>query len=360
MNSNGRLWSHLVFYFHQSDKEDDQEVLRGLEKINDECRKFNIDFVKVDDPTQAVVYGLDHLPGLMYFENKIPSVYDDGPLTDTDSVLSWIIDRKMTDSIEEVTDEILKVLSEEEPYLGVYWSGPCDKGDIDDECNSILGRLEKIDSKVQEHGIMLVTTEEREYARQNEVRNFPALGLFRNGEYLAYEGDFEDEYAVLEWLTDKSNLLTDGRIEVVNRKMLEKLITVEDEILVFLCRAGNLGDQGVLDKLEKIDQDLDDRGIEFVTVTEKGLEKKLGFGFMPVLVFYHDQIPIVYRGNPQEVDEVLKWLLATMEKSEIEEVTGPILDSLVNRLPSIAVVFYRSDHTKSNLQILTLKVSVSF
>ena len=40
-----------------------------------------------------------------------------------------------------------------------------------------------------EYGIMLVTTEERDLAKKFEVLSFPALGLFRNGEYIPYEGD---------------------------------------------------------------------------------------------------------------------------------------------------------------------------
>ena len=41
---------------------------------------------------------------------------------------------------------------------------------------------------------MLVTTEERELAKQYDVRSFPALGLFRNGEYVPFEGDLSDEF----------------------------------------------------------------------------------------------------------------------------------------------------------------------
>jgi len=40
-----------------------------------------------------------------------------------------------------------------------------------------------------EYGIMLVTTEERDLAKKFEVLSFPALGLFRNGEYIPFEGD---------------------------------------------------------------------------------------------------------------------------------------------------------------------------
>ena len=62
---------------------------------------------------------------------------------------------------------------------------------------------------------MLVTTEERELAKQHEVRSFPALGLFKNGDYLAYEGDLHEEMDILEWITDRSTLEISGKIEKV-------------------------------------------------------------------------------------------------------------------------------------------------
>ena len=64
---------------------------------------------------------------------------------------------------------------------------------------------------------MLVMTEEREFAKTLGVTTFPALGLFRNGEYVPYEGELDDELEVLEWFTDKEILLLKGKIEKVNR-----------------------------------------------------------------------------------------------------------------------------------------------
>ena len=53
-----------------------------------------------------------------------------------------------------------------------------------------------------DYGIMLVTTEERDLAKKFDVLSFPALGLFRNGEYVPYDGDLNDEMRILEWITD--------------------------------------------------------------------------------------------------------------------------------------------------------------
>ena len=39
--------------------------------------RFEIDFVKVSDAAEARDYGIDNLPSVLYFENKIPSLYDE-------------------------------------------------------------------------------------------------------------------------------------------------------------------------------------------------------------------------------------------------------------------------------------------
>ncbi len=203
-----------VLFYSPEDKED-LKVLDELETIDDECAGYEISFVKVSDADMARRFGIRDPPGLIYFENRIPSVYD-GDLNDEDKLLDWLVEQKTTDTIEEVTDEILAKLAEDEEYLAVFFSGPCDDDD-EDPCRTVLTSLQAIDKRVQELGIMLVTTEERELARQLEVRGFPAVGLFRNGDMAWFDGDVEDVLAILGWLTDKKTLKIPDAIEKVNQ-----------------------------------------------------------------------------------------------------------------------------------------------
>ena len=208
-----------VLFYDPKDKQD-LMILDGLEKIDDDCRRFDIDFIKVCnhyfsknfvkflnccisktycnpiaqfqyfltkiwinvlflflcpnkvcDAEEATQYGLDSLPGLLYFENKIPSLYD-GDLESVKLLLEWLIEQKTTDTIEQITEEILEILIEDEEYLAVFFSGPCE---ADDPCNEILEELEKVDSTLQDYGIMLVMTEEREFAKTLGVTTFPGM-----------------------------------------------------------------------------------------------------------------------------------------------------------------------------------------
>ena len=67
-------------------------------------------------------------------------------------------------------------LIENEEYLAVFFAGKCSPGD---KCYEMLENLENIDTNLQDYGIMMVMTEDKEVARQNENFFFPSLGLFR-------------------------------------------------------------------------------------------------------------------------------------------------------------------------------------
>lgn len=128
----------MLFPFLCSDDKDDKQdirVLNELENIDDELEKEGIVIVRIDNADEAKEYGLDHLPALIYFEDKIPALYE-GDLMNEDEVLEWLILQKETDTIEEVTDEILQDLIDDHEYVVAYFSGPCDEGD---RCDNILG-----------------------------------------------------------------------------------------------------------------------------------------------------------------------------------------------------------------------------
>lgn len=51
-------------------------MLQELENIDDECDQNNIAFVKIDNDNEAKEYGIDSLPTLIFFERKIPHIYE--------------------------------------------------------------------------------------------------------------------------------------------------------------------------------------------------------------------------------------------------------------------------------------------
>lgn len=225
----------LLPFSHVTDDKDDKQdirVLNELENIDDELEKEGIVIVRIDNADEAKEYGLDHLPALIYFEDKIPALYE-GDLMNEDEVLEWLILQKETATIEEVTDEILKELIDDHEYVVAYFTGPCEEGD---KCDSILDDLENIDDELDEAGIIFVTTEDTSMAKKLNIKTFPQLVFFRNRDPLFYKGDLDDEDEVLSWLTDDSTLEIPGKIEEVNSKMLEKILAENDHVVVFFCK----------------------------------------------------------------------------------------------------------------------------
>jgi len=49
----------------------------------------------VSDAAEAKEYGIDSLPAVLYFENKIPSVYDED-LNNENELLEWLVITQLT------------------------------------------------------------------------------------------------------------------------------------------------------------------------------------------------------------------------------------------------------------------------
>lgn len=47
-----------------------------MENIDDDLEREGIIIIRLDNADEAKEYGLDHLPAMVYFENKIPAIYE--------------------------------------------------------------------------------------------------------------------------------------------------------------------------------------------------------------------------------------------------------------------------------------------
>ncbi|XP_071549030.1 uncharacterized protein hlk isoform X4 [Panulirus ornatus] len=329
----------LAVLFYDKDDEEDHEVLGELENIDDDCEQAGIPFVKIDNDAEAKEYGIEELPTLVYFENRIPSIYE-GDLSNEQEVLAWLVEQKNTDTIEEVTDEILDDLIANFEYVVVYFSGKCEEGQ---KCDKILDELEKIDDDTDDHGMHFVTTEESSLANQHGIKTFPALALFRNGEPVIYKGDISDEDAVLKWLTDDDTLEIPNKIEEVNQRMLERILNTSDNVAVYFYSESDKKSKMILTDLENIDDECDDIGIDFVKISDDGIAEEYDIVSMPALVYFRTRFPQIYEGDLQDEEAVLEWLIDNKDKgpaSIIEEVDGQMLQNLIDSFEYIVVYFY--------------------
>ncbi|XP_073845689.1 hulk isoform X2 [Musca autumnalis] len=329
---------HLAVIFYDKDDKQDIRILNELENIDDELEKEGIVIVRIDNAAEAKEYGLDHLPALIYFENKIPALYE-GDLMNEDEVLEWLILQKKTATIEEVTDEILTNLVNDHEYVVVFFTGPCEPGE---KCDKTLNALESIDDELDETGIIFVTTEDTTIAKKHNIKVYPQLVFFRNRDPLLFTGDLEDEDEVLAWITDEDTLEIPGKIEEVNIKMLDKILAENDHVVVFFYAEGDKKSQKILNELENIDDECEDKDIDFVKTSDDDVQKEYDLAGLPALAFYRHKFRTIYTGDLMKEDEILEWILELHESTAdvIESVDRKTLQVLINDVEHLAVFFY--------------------
>uniref|UniRef100_A0A0A1XJL5 Probable protein disulfide-isomerase A4 n=1 Tax=Zeugodacus cucurbitae TaxID=28588 RepID=A0A0A1XJL5_ZEUCU len=340
---------HLAVIFYDKDDKQDIRVLNELENIDDELEKEGIVIVRIDNAAEAKEYGLDHLPALIYFENKIPALYE-GDLMNEDEVLEWLIVQKRTATIEEVTDEILVDLINDHEYVVVFFTGPCEPGE---KCDKTLNALESIDDELDEAGIIFVTTEDTNIAKKHNIKSYPQLVFFRNRDPLVFTGDLDDEDEVLAWITDEDTLEIPGKIEEVNTKMLDKILSENDHVVVFFYREGDKRAQKILNELENIDDECEEKDIDFVKTSDPDVDKEYDLASLPALAFYRHKFRTIYDGDLMKEEEILDWVIDLHESTAdvIESVDRKTLQVLINDVEHLAVFFY-DDKCETCPQIL--------
>ena len=114
-----QAYPHVAVFFYDKDEEN-TKALEALETIDDDVYAHSgIKLVKIDDPEEALEYGLVNVPSLVFFENQMPNIFE-GSLEDPDQVLQWITDIAMEDKIELVTGAMLEKLLEDNVNLAVF------------------------------------------------------------------------------------------------------------------------------------------------------------------------------------------------------------------------------------------------
>lgn len=63
-------------FLDDKDSKQDIRVLNEIENIDDDLEKEGIVIVRIDNDAEAKEYGIDHLPALIYFEEKLPAIYE--------------------------------------------------------------------------------------------------------------------------------------------------------------------------------------------------------------------------------------------------------------------------------------------
>ncbi|KAF7496675.1 Protein disulfide-isomerase A5 [Sarcoptes scabiei] len=332
---------HLAVYFYSANSEECQKILEDLENIDSETDRHGIQLVKTQQTSIAKNYGITVFPSLIYFEKRVPSIYE-SDISAEEDVLQWLIQQQKEDTIESVNKELLEQMITNQQYLVAYFYKNNCKA-----CDIVLEELEKIDDDCEVYGINFVKTLDSTLAKRYGIKNFPALVYFRNGNPLIYEGDLRDEEAVLEWLIRDENRELADEIEDVNGRMLEKLIQSKPFLAVLFYASECSECEEAIEALEGIDDDVDGFGIDFVKVNDETSNIKYKIQSFPVLAIFRgaDRFRI-YEGDLTKQENVLKWLTSNevfQIRDEIEEVNRKMLEKIITDNDFVTVYFYEDD-----------------
>merc|ERR1712088_1277893 len=105
-----------------------------------------------------------------------------------------------------VAPKQLTSILQQEKYVAVFWHSKNCK-----TCDRVLGILERVGQDVADNGITLVRVSDKKAAKTYNIRNFPALSLFRNGEPAHFEGELTSASAILDFLASPETLDLPGQ-----------------------------------------------------------------------------------------------------------------------------------------------------
>lgn len=104
--------------------------------------------------------------------------------------------------------------------------------------------------------------------------------------------------------------------------------------------------QKILNELENIDDECEEKSIDFVKTSDDGIDKEYDLSELPALAFYRNKFRTIYKGDLMKEDEILDWVLDLYgsDPDVIETVDRKTLQVLINDVEHLAVFFCKYNH----------------
>ncbi|CAB4060592.1 unnamed protein product [Lepeophtheirus salmonis] len=365
--------------------------LKILETLVEEAEKFSVTLLKINDKRLArISYGIEKFPTLTFFKDgELSEVYR-GNLDDPEKILEFLTRREsliLPDKIELVNRETLKMIVEEDKPGGSFVATLI--FDDSDESIGVLSKLETIDDEADIFKIRFVRIQDPDLADEFSLDGADLMDSTEVLEWLIQHQSSildEDVYhllilfrdkkrksqkalAALENIDDDADILgkywiglkkmVEGSdIEEITEEILERLIVKEEKLVVYFHdkKGTDEEDDVVLENLEEIDDDLDERGILFVKVSGSQVAYEYGIEKLPTIVLFENGIPNVYEKNPGKAREVLDWIvMETSGDHTVEVVTNAMLEKMIDSYPHVAVLLYDNNHPDSRKAVDSLE-----
>jgi len=206
--------------------------------------------------------------------------------------------------------------------------------------SGVLEGLQKVENYCEKLDISMVKINDLELVTEYNLGELPALVYYRHTIPILYEGALDAEDDILEWLIqNRSSGDEDDVIEEVQFKGLEAMVAAVENIAVLFYNPKSTKTNDILESLETIDDDCDNKGVHFVKIADPAAAYHYGITTLPTLVYFKNSVPNLFDGNLVDDEAVLGWLMTHVEAAEIEEVSAGVLGRLIRDSRNLVVIF---------------------
>ena len=162
--------------------------------------------------------------------------------------------------------------------------------------------------------------------------SLPQLVFLQDGIPETFDGDLGRGEEILDWITAEVHA---DEIEIISLDLLNKIIATGNSIAVLLSTSPNHGIDGV----QQIHATCKNLDIPVVQIVGTAGPKKFGIETLPALVYIESHVPAVFEEDLDKTDHVVDWLMEQRTADTIEEVTEEILQTLIEEVDYVAVIF---------------------
>ena len=175
------------------------------------------------------------------------------------------------------------------------------------------------------------------------IPTVPSLIYFKNGDPEVYPDNLMNEATISTWIKNEFESNKEV-IEDLSAAQVKLVLENEQFAMVYVYSEDNceLCDE-VLEQLESIDDDAEAVGVRVIMTDDKEIAEEYGITKFPVVIYFENQDPSIYEGDPREETELLTWLLYQMKEDTIENINRDLLLKMVDKFEFLAVFFYSSN-----------------
>ncbi|TMW45725.1 hypothetical protein DOY81_009197, partial [Sarcophaga bullata] len=127
-----------------------------------------------------------------------------------------------------------------------------------------------------------------------------------------------------------------------SRCNLDKILAENEHVVVFFYDEDDKKSLKILNELENIDDECEEKNIDFVKTSDDDVQKEYDLPSLPALAFYRNKFRTIYTGDLMKEEEILEWVIDLYESTAdvIESVDRKTLQVLINDVEHLAVFFY--------------------